>query len=163
MPPSNAFLPAIVAIAVAGLTPAAHAALGDTVNMDAIRAEAALVNVKRAANDAPGLRKVTPKSGFDQILSVDGSGAQVREAVAPSGKVFATTWEGEMLPDLKSLLGDHYDDYMRAAELLPPNARVLSTTINGVQMTFIKTLRYSRGSAVLVNELPAGVAADALK
>jgi hypothetical protein len=37
------------------------------------------------------------------------SGTLIREYVAPAGKVFAVTWRGPGMPDLRPLLGKYFD------------------------------------------------------
>lgn len=43
------------------------------------------------------------------------SGAVVREYSSSSGKVFAVAWQSPVLPDLKQLLGTHFDEFQLAA------------------------------------------------
>lgn len=43
------------------------------------------------------------------------AGTTVREYVSPSGDVFAVTWNGPFVPDLRQLLGTYFDAYQRAA------------------------------------------------
>jgi hypothetical protein len=42
------------------------------------------------------------------------SGTLVREYVAPGGQVFGVAWEGPTLPDLKTVLGTAFDQYVAA-------------------------------------------------
>ncbi|MBO9651141.1 MAG: DUF2844 domain-containing protein [Variovorax sp.] len=43
------------------------------------------------------------------------SGTMVREFVSPAtGQVFAVTWQGPFMPDLKQLLGDHFSTLTEA-------------------------------------------------
>ena len=44
------------------------------------------------------------------------SGHVVREYVSPSGTVFGIAWQGPSKPDMRQLLGTHFDEYMQAAE-----------------------------------------------
>jgi hypothetical protein len=44
------------------------------------------------------------------------TGVTVREYVSPAGTVFAVSWEGPSMPDLKQLLGDYFATYMDAAQ-----------------------------------------------
>ena len=39
------------------------------------------------------------------------SGTMIREYVNASGTVFAVAWDGPWLPDLRQVLGDHFDRY----------------------------------------------------
>jgi hypothetical protein len=42
------------------------------------------------------------------------SGIQVREYSSPAGIVFAVTWKGAMIPDLKQLLGTYFSTFQQA-------------------------------------------------
>ena len=42
------------------------------------------------------------------------AGTTVREYVAPTGIVFGVAWTGPSMPDLRQLLGTHFDDYVAA-------------------------------------------------
>jgi len=43
------------------------------------------------------------------------SGTVLREYASPGGKVFAVTWQSPALPDLKQLLGSHFEEFQQAA------------------------------------------------
>jgi hypothetical protein len=43
------------------------------------------------------------------------SGTVVREYASPAGTVFAVSWQGPFLPDMKQLLGARFDELARAA------------------------------------------------
>ncbi len=43
------------------------------------------------------------------------SGALIKEYVSPAGVVFAVTWEGPLLPDLRQLLGDYFGMFTNSA------------------------------------------------
>lgn len=47
---------------------------------------------------------------------VQPSGTAVREYVSPAGKVFAVAWDGPVLPDLRQVLGAHFDRYLAVAK-----------------------------------------------
>ncbi len=42
------------------------------------------------------------------------SGVQVREYLSPAGIVFAVTWKGAMIPDLRQLLGTYFSTFQQA-------------------------------------------------
>ncbi len=50
----------------------------------------------------------------------------VREYVSPSGKVFAVSWRGPVLPDLQQTLGSYYQSYQAAAQAPHAGHRHLS-------------------------------------
>jgi hypothetical protein len=41
-------------------------------------------------------------------------GTVVREYVSPDGKVFGIAWNGPTMPDLRQLMGEHFDHYVQA-------------------------------------------------
>ena len=43
------------------------------------------------------------------------SGTTLREFVSPAGTVFAVTWQGPLMPDLRQTLGRYFDRYVEAA------------------------------------------------
>lgn len=44
------------------------------------------------------------------------SGTVVREYVSPQGTVFAVTWHGPWMPDIRQLLGIYFEQYRAAAQ-----------------------------------------------
>jgi len=44
------------------------------------------------------------------------SGHVIREYVSPSGTVFGVAWQGPSKPDMRQLLGTHFDEFMQAAD-----------------------------------------------
>ncbi len=90
-------------------------------------------------------------------------GTVVREYVAPrSGNVFAVTWNGPRIPDLRQLLGAYFDQYARAAQSRRGHGPLvvelpgLVVQSSGHQRSFI-------GRAYLPQQMPAGVRAEALR
>jgi hypothetical protein len=82
-------------------SPRAHAALGEDVSAvanDQVRLQASL-QVRRKLHFAV------------HELSVP-TGIKVREFVADSGKVFAVSWSGGWRPNLRDLMGEHYDRFV---------------------------------------------------
>jgi len=95
-------------------------------------------------------------------LQVPG-GTMVREFVGASGIVFAVTWRGPFMPDLRQMLGAHFDAYQSAVRVnrtgrarvsvLQPDLVVHS---GGHQRAFF-------GQAYLPQALPAGVTTEELR
>jgi uncharacterized protein DUF2844 len=90
------------------------------------------------------------------------SGTVVREYVAPSGKVFAVAWSGPLMPDLRQLLGPHFEALEKRAakrgtrgptEIVQPGLVVRSSG----------HMRAFAGSAYLPGEMPQGVVPDQLR
>ena len=90
--------------AALGLAAPAMAALGgDVASVEADRA-----SLKGALT---GFRTV---QGYGVHELTTPSGLHIREYVA-GGKVFAVSWQGPLMPDLRQLLGTHYATYSQAA------------------------------------------------
>ncbi len=60
--------------------------------------------------------RVTQKKNYSVHELRSSAGAVVREFVSPSGRVFAVAWHGPVLPDMKELLGSHFEEFQQAAQ-----------------------------------------------
>jgi hypothetical protein len=60
--------------------------------------------------------RVTRADGYTLHEMRSDSGTVVREYASPTGTVFAVSWQGPFLPDMKQLLGAHFDEYARATK-----------------------------------------------
>jgi hypothetical protein len=76
---------------------------GDAASVDAdrVRMQGALMRIVRS--DTYALHEMRSASG-----------TMVREYVSTSGTVFAVVWQGPWLPDLRQVLGAHFDQYQAA-------------------------------------------------
>lgn len=73
---------------------------------DATSIEADRVSLK-------GTVRVTPQANF-AVHEITGNGLLVHE-YASNGKVFAVSWRGPGIPDLKQMLGGYYEQFAQAA------------------------------------------------
>jgi hypothetical protein len=89
------------------------------------------------------------------------TGTHVREYVSGSGVVFAITWDGPFLPDLKALLGKHFDAMVAESARLPRAGRS-HITINRPEVVINSGghMRAYEGSAWIPAEFPSGFTAD---
>jgi hypothetical protein len=81
----------------------ASATLGSdvtTVNEDRAKMQGALMSITR--NDR-----------FEVHELQAANGTKVREYVSSTGTVFAVSWEGPWMPDLRQVLGPYFDTYQR--------------------------------------------------
>ena len=63
-----------------------------------------------------GTRSVTSTAAYS-VHEIQGElGIKVREFVSPAGTVFGVAWEGPWKPDLKQLLGPHFDRYVQGVQ-----------------------------------------------
>jgi hypothetical protein len=94
---------AITLAAVFVFSPSARAALGDdvaAVAADQVRLQASL--------------QIWRKSGYEIHELTYPTGTKVRHFVGNSGKVFAVSWSGGWRPNLRDVMGEHYDAFISA-------------------------------------------------
>ena len=91
------------------------------------------------------------------------SGTTIREYVSPAGTVFAVTWQGPWLPDLRQVLGSYFDDYQRALQSRPRRSRGV-VQINEPNLVVVASghQRSFSGRAFVPGLAPAGVSIEAL-
>jgi hypothetical protein len=89
------------------------------------------------------------------------TGTTVREFVSPAGEVFGVAWQGPYTPNLRELLGDYFDDYMRIAEN-PERVHRRALHIENGDLVFESGghMRFLVGRAYLRSKLPDGVSAN---
>ena len=90
------------------------------------------------------------------------SGTVVREFVSPAGKVFAVSWSGPTLPDLRQVLGPYFDTYVAALQQRKARGPV-SIVLPGLVVQSSGHMRAFVGKAYLPDGMPAGVAAEELR
>jgi hypothetical protein len=85
------------------------------------------------------------------------TGTQVREYVSNSGVVFAVTWDGPFLPDLKALLGKYFDTMAAESARVPRAGRSnIAVSVPEVVIHSGGHMRAFEGSAWIPAEFPAG-------
>jgi uncharacterized protein DUF2844 len=103
-PPARLLRITLFLLILIALPASGFASLGGSatsVDADRVHVQGALMRIVR--NDAYALHEIRSASG-----------TMVREYVNSSGTVFAVGWEGPWLPDLRQVLGDHFDRYQAA-------------------------------------------------
>ena len=93
------------------------------------------------------------------------SGATVREYASPAGKVFAVTWKTSARPDLKQLLGPHFEEFQKAAESqrTPGGHAPLLVHLPNLIVELGGHMRSFTGRAYLPDQIPAGVHAEDIR
>lgn len=91
------------------------------------------------------------------------SGHVIREYVSPSGTVFGIAWQGASKPDLKQLLGDHFEEIQQAMQRRGVRRGPVVINEPGVVFEMGGHMRAFAGRAYLPQLLPAGVPADAIR
>jgi hypothetical protein len=134
------------------LTTAAHAALGD---------EVASVENDRAIMQA-NLR-VSSHPNYDVHELATATGATVREFVNQDGKVFAVSWSGGWRPNLRDILGKHYDRFIEGTRGRPGRRGPARLELPGLVVFMHGHLRSFYGFAYLSDLLPAGFLPEDVK
>jgi hypothetical protein len=87
----------------------------------------------------------------------------VREYVAPSGKVFAVSWSGPLLPDFRQTLGRYFDDYNSGASAPRAGRRHLSIEGADLVVNSYGRMRAFYGNAYVPSLLPANFSVADIK
>lgn len=107
----------------------------------------------------------TQKAGYAVHELRADSGLVVREFSTPDGIIFAVAWEGPVIPDLRQILGSHFDDFQQAAAM--QNRRGVHGPLfiqqNGLTVELGGHMRSYRGKAYLSNEIPGSIKAEELR
>jgi hypothetical protein len=144
-------LVALAATAAVALPGAARASLGG--------------GESTAADDAAHLKasiKSTDAGNYRIHEIVLASGTVVREFANPAGTVFAVTWSGPAIPDLKQTLGSYFDTFTAAARAPHGGHHHLEIRQDQFVMQSSGHMRAFTGRAYLPQEIPAGVTVEEL-
>ena len=87
------------------LTGVCHAELGGTA--DSLSAEQKQFNSQLA---------ITQQSNYSIYTQTLTSGTAFQEYVSSNGIIFAVSWSGPSLPNIQTILGKYYDQYLSAAQ-----------------------------------------------
>jgi hypothetical protein len=138
-----------VGLVLLAIAPATQAALGGdatSVADDRIRMKA----VVREATQPDAQAYLTP------------AGTLVREYASADGRVYAITWDGPFMPDLRQLLGEHWQTYLDGAATASRGLSSLDLSKGALRMKASGRLHAFRGRAWLPDLVPPGVNVDAL-
>jgi Protein of unknown function (DUF2844) len=152
MTTANVALRLFITLAAICRVAAAHASLGgDSASVEADRVH---MNVKHAA-------RLTPSSTGSYTVheTILPTGTRVRQYVSKAGVVFAVAWSGPFVPDLRQLLGPHFDTMTaRQAKRVHAGHRFVSQHESDLVIESGGHPRSFVGRAYLPSALPAGVA-----
>lgn len=91
------------------------------------------------------------------------SGTVVREYSGVDGIVFAVTWQGPFMPNLRQTLGRYFDTYAAAAKAGHSDHRHLQVQQSDLVVQVSGHMRAFAGRAYLPQAIPAGVSLEALQ
>jgi hypothetical protein len=95
-----------------------------------------------------GRVQVTTIAGVTVHEIATAAGTRVREYLTPDGAVFAFTWRGPFIPDMRQLLGTYYEQYAHAArEARPAGKRHLAVRLPGLVVESSGHMRAFAGRA----------------
>lgn len=146
-----AALPLIALAMVLQSTPAS-AALGAGVNS---------VEVDR--QQFQGTTRITSRAAYSVHELQLAGGALVREYVATSGVVFAVSWGGPTMPNLRQLLGTHFDSYVGSTNRQRGGHSHLVVREGSLVVESGGHMRSFHGRAYLSDALPSGVVLDEIQ
>lgn len=141
-----------------GLVAAGHAGSAAAV----LGGDVASVEADKAALGA-GAVQTSTGDGYAVHEMQAASGTTIREYVSASGAVFAVTWSGPALPDLRQLLGTHFDTYTEAARAQNAGRGRIAVERGGVVVQSAGQMRAFFGRAYLPALVPQGVALDQIQ
>lgn len=104
------------------------------------------------------------KASYTVRANTLASGTLVKEYVGQNGAVFAVSWSGPFLPDLKELLGEHFSVLTAESARLPKAGRgqiLVSRPDLSIEST--GHMRAYSGRAWIHSMLPAGVQPEDIK
>jgi len=111
-----------------------------------------------------GTRQTTAKAAYTVHEIQAASGTVVREYLSADGKVFAVTFRGPFLPDIRQILGNYFEQYSTARQAQAaqnPNARRARRPIvvdePGLNVQIGGHPRSFAGRAYVPGMLPGGV------
>jgi len=124
--------------------------------------DAASVEADRASMGGSDLG-TTAGAGYTVREIQAASGTAIKEYLSPAGTVFAITWSGPALPDLRQLLGAQFDVYTRAAAAQNAGPGRVNIHDAGLVVQSGGQMRAFFGRAYLPAQVPQGVVLDDIR
>jgi hypothetical protein len=120
----------------------------------------------QATSQAAASQAATSQSTIKPGSSDGMNATVVREYVSPAGVVFAVTWHGPFLPNMRRLLGSHFQQFVEAVKQ-QSSSRPGRRPLQVVQPDFVVQMsgnpRSHAGRAYLPGMLPSGVQPEAIQ
>lgn len=112
------------------------------------------------------MRQIVQRESFALHEWQSGNGIVVREFLSPSGIVFGVAWQGPVHPDMRQLLGPHFERYQQEAARLLRSRRGHGPLTVDLGDLFVQSSGHARafsGRAILTRMLPQGVGTDVVR
>jgi Protein of unknown function (DUF2844) len=106
------------------------------------------------------LHQASSGSSVSWLESTDTNQIRIRQYVAPTGQIYAVSWDGPAMPDIRALFGDWFGRYQQGAIEAQSSAGGLhSSSVEGSDLVVESSVRLREftGRAWLPAALPAGV------
>jgi len=109
--------------------------------------------------------RVTQSSKYTVHELRSPAGAFVREYASSSGKIFAIAWQASSLPDMKQLLGSHFEEFQQAAQDQNRRGRhgPLIVQLPGLVVEVGGHMRAFSGRAYLPDQMPSEVRTEEIR
>jgi Protein of unknown function (DUF2844) len=104
-----------------------------------------------------GMARVSTAQAYSVHEIATPSGTRVREYVSPAGKVFAVSWRGPKMPDLKQTLGLYFQQYSAAPRSGPSDHKHFAIALPGLVLQSSAHGRLYAGWAYVPALLPQNV------
>ena len=114
-------------------------------------------SVQADAQAAEGSVKMQDRGAYRMHEIVMPSGTKVHEFVNSAGQVFAVTWQGPTMPNLKQALGKYFDDYVAAEQSPHAVRRHIGIHRDDLVVESAGHMRAFSGRAYLPQAVPGGV------
>lgn len=128
----------------------------------ALGGDAASVESDRAAMGG-AVVQTTPGEGYTVHEIQTPSGTAVKEYVSAAGTVFAVSWSGPALPDLRQLLGAQFETYVEGARAQNAGPGRIDVRRAGLVVQSAGRMRAFFGRAYLPALVPQGMALDQIR
>jgi hypothetical protein len=134
-----------------GMSAAAFASLGD----DFGSVQADQVHMKASLRSTQG-------DGYVMHELQSQSGVRIREYVS-AGKVFAVSWDGPFMPDLRQVLGSYFEQFSQAAQGRRARGGPLVINEPGLVVESGGHMRSFFGRAYVPQMMPANIRAESIR
>lgn len=159
---------ALVLCAVVGATQPAQAALGGSpmpTPSDATTTTTTLAPTAHAQSSAQGASG-TVAASYTVRSTTYSSGTRVREYVGADGNVFGIAWNGPRMPNLQTLLGNYFSQYVSGVQALKavrPGRGPVAVEQSDLVVHSGGHMGSFFGQAWLPSALPAGLTGNDIK